>query len=89
MTYSQHTQAPYIIQGSAPRLPIIERAMKAVAIKSKKETAKEEKIAAEPQEIENKISIAITPEKVAEQPAEQPKKKKASKKKVPKESIQM
>lgn len=82
-------QSPYVIQGSSPKLPVVERAMKAVTLSPKKEAAKKEQ--AEPAEIteEKKISIAITPENVAEQPVEQPKKKKSSKKKAPKESIQM
>lgn len=81
-------KSPYVIQGSSPKLPVIEREMHAVVIKN---TKKEEKVEPVQEVIEEKISIAITPENVeAQQEAQPAKKKKTTKKKAqPKESIQI
>lgn len=80
-------KAPYVIQGSSPKLPVIEREMHAVVIKN----TKKEKVEPVKEVIEEKISIAITPENVEVQQEAQPaKKKKTTKKKAqPKESIQI
>ena len=80
-------KSPYVIQGSSPKLPVIEREMHAVIIKN----TKKEKVEPVKEVIEEKISIAITPENVeAQQEAQPAKKKKTTKKKAqPKESIQI
>lgn len=80
-------KSPYVIQGSSPKLPVIEREMHAVVIKN----TKKEKVEPVKEVIEEKISIAITPENVEVQQEAQPAKKKktTNKKAQPKESIQI
>lgn len=80
-------KSPYVIQGSSPKLPVIEREMRAVVIKN----TKKEEVEPVKEVVEEKISIAITPENVEVQQEAQPaKKKKTTKKKAqPKESIQI